>query len=159
MLQISAVSAQLVDKWRQPVSLHGSHACLSPSSASWLSLGHALPPLQGHYPVIAPAWGSTCDAIVVRAHLVACNAPMKSVMKEVGSRATFVPIVYLKASTCMAVHGWQLYSIFRFGEPALTRSAVKWLSSRTVFKNSSWSRRVGLERTIHFHLRTSDSYS
>lgn len=67
-------------------------------SVSILSLGHALPPRQGHYTVIAPAWGPTCDAIVVSAHLVACNAPMKSVMKPVGSPATFLPIAYLQAS-------------------------------------------------------------
>lgn len=64
-------------------------------SVSWLSLGHALPPPQGHYTVIAPAWCPTCDAIVVSAHLVACNAPMKSVMKQVGSPATLLPIAYL----------------------------------------------------------------
>lgn len=60
-------------------------------SASWLSVGHALPPPQGHYTEIAPAWGPTCDVVVVRAHLVACNAPMTSVMKQVGSEATFRP--------------------------------------------------------------------
>lgn len=57
-------------------------------SVSWLSLRHDLPPPQGHYTVIAPARGPTCVAIVVSAHLVACNAPMKSVMKQVGSPAT-----------------------------------------------------------------------
>lgn len=64
-------------------------------SVSWLSLGHTPPQPQGHYTVIAPAWSPTCDAIVVSAHLVACNAPMKSVMKQVGSPATFLPIAYL----------------------------------------------------------------
>lgn len=61
---------------------------------SWLSLRHALPPPQGHYSVIAPAWGSMCDAIVVSTHLVACNAPMISVMKQVGSTATFPPACF-----------------------------------------------------------------
>ena len=49
---------------------------------------HALSPPQGHHTVIAPAWGSTCDAAVVSAHLVVCNALVKSVMKQVGSPAT-----------------------------------------------------------------------
>lgn len=100
-------------------------------SVSWLSLGHALPPLQGHYTVITPAWGPTCDAIVVSAHLVACNAPMKSVMIQVGSPATFLPIAYLLASTCAALYWSQIYAHFTFWELALTLSDVQWLGKWT----------------------------
>lgn len=83
-------------------------------SLSLLSLVYALQPPQGHYTVIAPAWGPTCDAIVVSAHLVACNAPMKSVMTQVGSPAIFLPITYLLASTCAALYESKIYAHFTF---------------------------------------------
>lgn len=86
-------------KGRRPWWPHGSQIFICPYlsvslllSASRLSLGHALPPPQGHYTAITPAWGPTCVAIVVISHLVACNAPMKSVMKQVGSQSTFVEV-------------------------------------------------------------------
>lgn len=53
-----------------------------------------LPPSQGHYTVIAPAWGPACDAIVVSPHRVACKAPMKSEMKQVGSPAISQAVAY-----------------------------------------------------------------
>ena len=80
-----------VDTWQPSMEMAFSLCLPFRLSVSWLSLGYALPPPQGHYTVIAPAWGPTCDAIVVSAHLLACNAPMKSVMKQVGSQATFLP--------------------------------------------------------------------
>lgn len=61
-----------------------------PLSVYWLSLGHTLPPPQGHYTVTAAARGPMHDATVVSAHLVVCNAHMKSEMKQ-QSTASFLP--------------------------------------------------------------------
>lgn len=98
-LQISASDSQQ-PSIAMPFSIH----LPIPLSVSWLSLGYTLPPRQGHYTVIAAAWGATYDATVVSAHLVSCNAPMKSVMKQGGSPATFPPISYLKASSLLAFY-------------------------------------------------------
>lgn len=132
--------------WQPSLDLPFSH-CLSPLSVSWLSLRNALPPPQGHYAVIAPAWGSTCDAIVVRAHLVACNAPMKLVMKQVGSRATFTAIAYLKAGTCMASYGTKINWTCTLWESALSQSEIE---TTRQWDNNAFPKELYTEH-LHIH--------